>query len=79
MLAIFLKFSDFLTLHCYKETNEISLQQIMPALFHFQHTLNRLFNNYKVILILDKFFWKYEWGGQKKLPSKSPALLGLKL
>ena len=42
---------------------------------------------YKVILILDKFFFKYEGGGggkltppppQKKLPSKSPALLGLK-
>ena len=39
---------------------------------------------YKVILILDKFFWKCERGSnwpppcpQKKLPSKSPALLGL--
>ena len=38
---------------------------------------------YKVILILDKFFLKYEEGvkltphPQKKLPSKSPALLGL--
>ena len=32
---------------------------------------------YKVILILDKFFLKYEVL-QKKLPSKSPALLGLK-
>ena len=42
---------------------------------------------YKVILKLDKFFLKYEGGGggglklsppQEKLPSKSPALLGLK-
>ena len=40
---------------------------------------------YKVILILDKFFFKYEVGvnltslSRKKLPSKSSALLGLKL
>ena len=42
---------------------------------------------YKVILILDKFFLKYEWGEggggsnwtpQEKLPSKNQALLGLK-
>ena len=59
---------------------------MMSAFFHFQHTLNRLFNN-----LLDKFFWKYEGGGEmgkgvgcqidsptrKKLTSKSPALLGL--
>ena len=37
---------------------------------------------YKVILILDKFFWKYEGGvkltpPEKKLPSQSPVLLGL--
>ena len=38
-----------------------------------------------ILLILDKFFWKYDGGGdqidttpQKKLLSKSPALLGLK-
>ena len=37
---------------------------------------------HKVILILDKFFWKYEGADQidppprKKLSSKSPALLG---
>ena len=30
---------------------------------------------YKVLLKLDKFFLKYE--EQEKLPSKSPALLGL--
>ena len=29
-------------------------------------------------MILDKFFLKYEWGSpEKKLPSKSLALLGL--
>ena len=42
---------------------------------------------YKVILILDKFFWKYEGGGggaqidpppKQKLPSKNQALLWLK-
>ena len=44
---------------------------------------------HKVILILDKFFLKYEGGGgggvkltppspQEKLASKSPALLGLR-
>ena len=38
---------------------------------------------YKVILILDKFLLKYEGGSQidpppEKLPSKSPALLGLR-
>ena len=63
------------------------------ALFHFQDTLNRLFDSfiYKVISILEKFFLKYEGGvgrvgegvkliplpPQKKLPSKSPAILGL--
>ena len=58
---------------------------MMSAFFRFQHTLNRLFNVFKVILILDEFFLKYEGEGgaqtdpppQKKLPSKSPALLGL--
>ena len=35
------------------------------ALFHFQDTLNRLFDSfiYKVISILEKFFLKYEGGG----------------
>ena len=33
---------------------------MMSAFFHFQHTLNRLF---KVILILDTSFLKYERGG----------------
>ena len=32
----------------------------MSAFFHFQHTLNRFFNNYKVISILDTFFLKNE-------------------
>ena len=43
--SIFLNFLDFLTLTCYKETNDVSLEQMMSAFFHFQHTLYRLFNN----------------------------------
>ena len=44
---------------------------MMSAIFYFQHILNRLFKQlYKVILILDKFFLKYEAG--VKLPS--PAI-----
>ena len=57
---------------------------MMSAFFQFQHTLNRLFNNY--IKLYDKFFLKYEGGSKltpllplkKKLPSKSPDLLRLK-
>ena len=57
---------------------------MMSTFFHFQFILNRLFNNCIVILILDKFFLKYEGGSQndpphEKLPSKSPALLGLRI
>ena len=54
---------------------------MMSALFHFQQSLNKFFNN-------QQFFLKYEGGSQigqihpppppqKKLPSKSPFLLGL--
>ena len=48
---------------------------MMPAFFHFQHTLNRLFNNCIVILILDKLFLKYEGGegGGVKLTKPSPG------
>ena len=35
----------FLTFPRYKETNEVSLQQMMSAFFDFQHAWNRLFNN----------------------------------
>ena len=36
---------------------------MMSALFHCQHTFNRLFNNCIKLLRLDKFFLKYEGGG----------------
>ena len=45
---------------------------MMSAFFRLQHTLNRLFNNYikyNVILILGKFFLKYE-GRFKLTPSR---------
>ena len=67
---------------------------MMSVSFHFQRTLNRLFNNcitYKVILKLYKFFLKYvgRKGGRgggginpppslEKLPSKSLDLLRIK-
>ena len=46
---------------------------MMSAFFHLQHTLNRLFNDCIKLLILDKFFLKYEGGS-----NRSPALLRLK-
>ena len=46
ILTIFtIFFFDILTFSCYKETNDVSIWQMMPALFHFQPTLNRLLNN----------------------------------
>ena len=86
-ILLFSDFLDFLTFPCYKETNDVSVQQIMSPFCHFQHTLNRLFN------ICMELYWYYvssSWninetvgeGGrtlQKKLPSERPALLGLKL
>ena len=30
---------------CYKEINDVSIQQMISAFFYFQPTLNRLFNN----------------------------------
>ena len=64
---------------------------MMSAFFSLSANFKQIVSQlYKVILILDKFFLKY--GGvvkmttphtpptpQKKLPSKSPALLGLRL
>ena len=41
---ILINFSDFLAFLCYKETNEVSIQQ-MSAFVFSQPTLNRLFNN----------------------------------
>ena len=43
--SIFINFLDFLTFPCYKETNNVSLEQTMSVFFHFQQTLNRPFNN----------------------------------
>ena len=56
------------------------------AFFHFQRTLNRLFNKqlYKVILTLDKFFLKYERDVKlspppEKTTLKKPSLIRVKL
>ena len=57
---------------------------MMSAFFQFQHTLNRLFNNY--IKLYDKFFMKYEGGlqidppppPQEKATLKKPRLIKAK-
>ena len=56
---------------------------MMSAFFHFQHTLSRLFNNcselIKVILILDKFYFKMERverGVKLTIPLPPPPPLG---
>ena len=80
ILTIFMDFTDFSTFPCYKETNDVSILQMMSALFYFQLTLNNCIKLYlyhiKLVLLE---IWKE--GGQfpprKKLLSKSPALLGL--
>ena len=51
ILTIFINFSDFLTFPCYKETNGVSIKQMMSSFFYFQPTIVRLFNNYK------KLYW----------------------
>ena len=43
ILTIFINFLGILIFPCYKETNEVSIEQVMSALLYFQHTLNRLF------------------------------------
>ena len=40
-------FLDFLTFPCCRETNGVSLQQMMSPVFHSKHTLNRFFNHFK--------------------------------
>ena len=57
---------------------------MMSAYFHFQHTLNRLFNNYiKLYWYNISSSWNMKGGKVKltsppaKIRSKSPALLGL--
>ena len=82
VLAIFINFTDFLTLPCYKETNNVNLDQMMSAIFHFQHTLNIFFNNcielyWYSISFSRNMKGRSIWPHQKKLPSKSPALFGL--
>ena len=56
---------------------------MMSAFLHFQHTLNRLLYKYKVILILDKLFLKYERRDQIDPPPeqttlKKPSLIRVK-
>ena len=77
----FINFPDFLTLPCYKESNSVSIKQMMSAILYFPPTLNRLFNNY---IDLNWFDISSSWNmkevrlaSPEKLPSKSPALLGL--
>ena len=43
--TFFIRFLDFLTFPCNKETNDITMKQMMSAFFYFQLALNRLFNN----------------------------------
>ena len=74
---VFLNILDFLKLKKLMTSLKTDDVSIFSA-----YSLNRLFNNFIVILISDIFFMKYEGGvkltpSQKKLPSKSPALLGL--
>ena len=45
ILTIFINFSDFLIFPCCKETNNVTICQMMSAVFYTQPTLNRLFNN----------------------------------
>ena len=55
---------------------------MMSEFFHFQHTLNRLFNSciksyWYYISSSWNMKWVSNWSLQKKLPSKRPALLML--
>ena len=45
---------------------------------HFQHNLNRLFKNCIKILILDKFFLKYEGGRELDPPEEKLNLIRVK-
>ena len=58
---------------------------MISAFFHFQHTLNKLFQFelYQFIMILDKLFLKYEAGRvkltyppMKNYPQKAQPYLG---
>ena len=83
MLIILVIFLDFFIFLCYKETNDLSIKQMKLAIFYFQPTLNRLLSNYRVKLIWDRFFLKYEVGSnwspplrRRKTTFKSLSLLG---
>ena len=63
----FHKFFGFFKFPCYRETNDVSIQQMMLAFSHSQPTLNRLFNN--CIKLLDYLFLKYEEGVEVITPA----------
>ena len=71
-------FTDFSTFPCYKETNDVSILQIMSAFFYFQLFLNNCIKLYlyhiKLVLLE---IWKE--GGQlppeKKTTVKKPSLI----
>ena len=76
ILTIFIGFSDFFLFL-------VTEKLMMSSFFYFQSSLNRLINNWiKLYWLVILEIWK---GGQtdspqrKKLTSKSPALLGLRL
>ena len=67
ILTIFINFPDFLTLRCYKETNGVSIKQMMSAIQYFPLILNTLFNNY---IELNWFDISFSWNMKEvRLPS----------
>ena len=78
ILTIFMDLTDFSTFPCYKETNDVSILQIMSAFFYFQLFLNNCIKLYlyhiKLVLLE---IWKE--GGQlppeKKTTVKKPSLI----
>ena len=84
-LTIFIDFSDFLTFPCCKETNDVTYNRWCQQCFYIQVTLNRLFNNcIELYSYQISSSWNMKGRGvklippRKKLPSKSPLLLGLR-
>ena len=72
ILAIFIDFHQFYGLPCYKEANGVSLYQIMSAFFHFQHALNRFFNNFiKLYWYWISFSWNLKGVSLALLPEKT--------
>ena len=79
-LTIFIDFLDILTFPCYKETNDVRIQQMMPVPFYFQHALKRLFNTcIKIYLYYISSSWNVNMGAkfthQKETPFKKPSLI----